>query len=61
MDRLKSDYLNKIIEQIDKQNMEYYSELASEYEVQKEQMENNSTPTTIATDNTSPHILNLMD
>lgn len=38
MERLKSDYLNKIIEQIDKQNMDYYSELASEYEVQKEQM-----------------------
>ena len=61
MDRLKSDYLNKIIEQIDKQNMEYYSELASEYELQKEQMENNSTPTTTVTDNASPHILNLMD
>ena len=61
MDRLKSDYLNKIIEQIDKQNMEYYSELASEYELQKEQMENNSTPTTTMTDNASPHILNLMD
>ena len=42
MDRLKSDYLNKIIEQIDKQNMEYYSELASEYELQKEQMEHNT-------------------
>lgn len=41
MDRLKSDYLNRIIEQIDKQNMEYYSELASEYEVQKEQMQQN--------------------
>jgi hypothetical protein len=41
--------------------MEYYSELASEYEVQKEQMENNSTPTTMMTDNSSPDILNLMD
>jgi len=33
MERMKIDYLNKILEQIDKQNIEYYSDLASEYEV----------------------------
>ena len=33
MERMKTDYLNKILEQIDKQNIEYYSDLASEYEV----------------------------
>ena len=38
MERMKTDYLNKILEQIDKQNIEYYSDLASEYEVQKQQM-----------------------
>ena len=36
MERMKTDYLNKILEQIDKQNLEYYSDLASEYEVQKQ-------------------------
>ena len=38
MERMKTDYLNKILEQIDKQNIEYYSDLASEYEVQKQHM-----------------------
>ena len=38
MERMKQDYLNKILEQIDKQNIEYYTDLASEYEVQKQTM-----------------------
>ena len=38
MEKMKADYLNKIIEQIDKQNLEFYSDLASEYELQKEAM-----------------------
>jgi hypothetical protein len=34
MEKLKADYLHKMIEQIEKQNIEYYNELACEYELQ---------------------------
>lgn len=38
MDKLKADYLHKMIEQIEKQNIEYYNELACEYELQMQKL-----------------------
>jgi hypothetical protein len=38
MEKLKADYLHKMIEQIEKQNIEYYNELACEYELQMQKL-----------------------
>lgn len=39
MDRIKFEYLQKILEQVNHQNIEYFENLACEYTLQLEQLE----------------------
>ena len=42
MKRVKAEYLQKILDQVNMQNAEYYENLASEYTIRLEKMEEKS-------------------
>lgn len=53
MERIKFEYLQKILEQVNNQNIEYFENLACEYTLQLEQLEKGDDP--------EPIIMNMGD